>query len=146
MGTGEDVRQVLDEELLAEVLAEHADALNRGEDRDEELLARYPHARGVLVGLFGLVRRLREALIPIKPSERFVTDLKAELEQHQARVQMSRTHWRRWRERALQVASILGLIVSAFALMALIIRGMVSLVTLIVNMLSRRRRGAATPA
>ncbi len=140
------MEHILDEELLAEVLAEHADALNRGEDRDEELLARYPQARSMLLGLFRLVYRLRAALTPIKPSRQFVADLKAELRQHQARVQTSRLRWRQWREKALQVASILGLIVSAFALLALIIRGIVSLITLVANMLGRRRRGAATPA
>jgi len=136
----------LDEKLLADVLAEHADALNRGEDRDDELLARYPHARGVLVGLFAMVRRVQQALTPIRPSERFVADLKRELTQHQVRVQLSRSRWQQRRDKALQVASVLGLVVSAFALLALIVRGIVSLIILLVNVLGRRRHGAATPA
>lgn len=137
---------ILDEELLAEVLSEHADALNRVEDRDEELLAHYPKARSALVGLFRLVRRLQQALTPIRPSERFVSDLKAELKQRRKQLNAVRTRWQKRRDKALQVAGVLGLIVSAFALLALIIRGIVSLVTLISNMLSRRRRRAITPA
>lgn len=130
----------LDEELLAEVLAEHADNLNWSEDGDDELLARYPQARSLLASLFSLARRIRDVLVPLVPSERFVVDLRRRLEKKQ----LSRARWLRYRSRMLQIAGILGLIVSVFALLALIVRGIVSLVVLIVHALSRRR--AATPA
>jgi hypothetical protein len=69
----------LTQEALQDVLAEHLDALIRGEDPTDDLLASYPSARDLLRGLMNLAQRIQAVLVPVQPDAAFVRDLKCEL-------------------------------------------------------------------
>lgn len=110
----------MDEKLLEEILAEHADALNRGEDETEALLARYPEARGRLESLLGLTQRLRSALVPVEPPASFIRELGESLSQ--AAVHSGRAVARRTRQTVLIIAAVVGYLFSMVGLVVLLIR------------------------
>jgi len=105
----------LDEKLLAEILAEHADALNRGEDDTEALLARYPEARGGLEGLLGLTSRLRTALVPVEPPASFIRELGESLSQ--AAINSGRAVAHHTRQTVLIIMAVLGPVIGLIALL-----------------------------
>ncbi len=66
--------------LLLDILAEHADALNRGDDLSPGLLARYPEAAAELEPLLLLARAVKSVLVPVKPTDAFLARLQDDLE------------------------------------------------------------------
>ena len=64
---------------MDDLLMEHADALARGEDWTERLLAGNPAHQAQLQPLLSLARLLRNALVPVDPPADFVAALAAEL-------------------------------------------------------------------
>ncbi|MBC8449177.1 MAG: hypothetical protein H8D78_15635 [Chloroflexi bacterium] len=69
----------MDERMLAEVLAAHADQLVRGEAREAEYLALFPDYRKELALLLELARRVKDTLALVQPSEAFRRRLHQEL-------------------------------------------------------------------
>lgn len=112
----------IDERLLAEILAEHADALSRGEDETEAILARYPaEERTRLESLLKLSRMLRSSLVPVEPSATFLRDLGESLSQ--AALARGRDLARRTQQTILiAVAAIVGSLLSLIGLIALLTR------------------------
>jgi len=112
----------MDERLLAEILAEHADALSRGEDDTEAILARYPvEERARLESLLRLSRMLRASLVPVEPSAAFLRDLGESLSQ--VALARGRDLARRTQQTILiAVAAIVGSLLSLIWLIALLTR------------------------
>jgi hypothetical protein len=110
-----------DERLWAEVLAAHADALSRGEDDTEELLARYPaEERKRLESLLGMTNLLKSALVPVEPSASFMRELGETLSQRA--INRGRSIARQTRQTMLLVMAALGWAVSMVGLIAFIMR------------------------
>ncbi len=83
---------------MANALNAHADALNRGEDLGNELLARYPNAAGELAELFQLAEQLRATLVPVAVPA-FKERLRHELETFspaEVVIGRSRSRQKRW--------------------------------------------------
>lgn len=111
----------MNERLLAEILAAHADALSRGEDDAEELLARYPaEERKRLESLLGMARLLRSALVPVEPSASFIRELGETLSQRA--LDRGRSIARRTQQTMLLVMAALGWAISMVGLIAFIMR------------------------
>lgn len=64
---------------IVEILAAHADALNRGDDNEASLLAGYPHYADEMRPLFYLARLLKGILVPVHPPAGFVSRLQHQL-------------------------------------------------------------------
>ncbi len=124
--------------VLEEVLDRHAEALIVGQDRSEELLREYGETYPALAHLLPLAGRLEEALKPVEPSEQFVRRLKVRLmEEHAGQW---RAAWAPQPDRLLRVSRILGVIVSALAIIALLVRIASSIFMLVMILTERRRR------
>ncbi len=124
--------------VLEEVLDRHAEALIVGQDRSEELLREYGETYPTLAHLLPLAGRLGAALKPVEPSEQFVRRLKVRLmEEHAGQW---RAAWEPQPDRLLRVSRILGVIVSALAIIALLVRIASSIFMLVMILTERRRR------
>lgn len=123
--------------VLEEVLDRHAEALVAGEDQSEEILREYGAAYPALAELLPLAGRLEGALKPVEPSEQFVARLKARLiEEHVRQVRA----WAPQPDRLLRVSRILGVIISALTILALLVRIASSIFMLVMILTERRRR------
>jgi hypothetical protein len=61
----------MQKEDLLDVLADHADALNRGHDSASHWLARYPVHEAELRILFHLASEIKKALVPVDVPDQF---------------------------------------------------------------------------
>jgi hypothetical protein len=128
---------------LTELLNEHADTLTSGAEDDRDLLAQHPEESDVLGELMALSHRLYDTLVPVEPSSRFVSDLKATItDETNAQDKMVR-RWRTRRIRLAQRSSVLGTIISVLAVISLVTRFVASIVMIIALLVSRRRHPAA---
>jgi hypothetical protein len=66
-------------DIIANILAAHADALNRGENPTDHYLERYAAQANELASLFRLAEAIREAMPPAKPSDLFRESLSRRL-------------------------------------------------------------------
>lgn len=66
-------------DTIANILAAHADALNRGENATDEYLSRYPAQARDLASLFRLAEAIRETMPPVTPSDLFRESLSRHL-------------------------------------------------------------------
>ncbi len=64
---------------LAEVLMAYADELNRGTGQREGHVNQFPDRRADLEALLRLTERIKKALVPVRPSPTFVTNLARQL-------------------------------------------------------------------
>jgi len=69
----------MNEKMLTEILAAHADHLVQGEARETEYLALFPAYKEELKPLLELARQLKEALVLERPAEAFRRRLHQEL-------------------------------------------------------------------
>jgi len=70
----------MESKALLELLAAHADALNRDETVDTaDWLADYPSEAGHIVSLLQLARVIKQALAPVHPSALFKNELRQRL-------------------------------------------------------------------
>ena len=65
--------------MVAEVLAAHADHLMGNQVNSEEYLSLFPAYRAELAPLLRLAERVKAALVPVTPSPTFEAELKQEL-------------------------------------------------------------------
>ena len=136
---------ILDERELGQILLSHADALVLGEDNTDMVLSKYPAMSGWLEGLLMMARDIRDVLVAVEPSERFVLDLRARLaDVGQPRRRVGAT-WQQRRQRATQVATVLGTVVSILAVLALATRLIGALVIVILFLANRRKRIVSAP-
>jgi hypothetical protein len=56
----------MNEMELAEILTEHADKLNRGEDISAQYMAQHPEDPAELNPLFGLAKSVKTVLVPVR--------------------------------------------------------------------------------
>lgn len=112
----------MNERMLTEILAAHADHLVQGEAREAEYLALFPAYQEELKPLLELARQVKEALALVRPAEAFRKGL------HQELVAAARrrlavppvVEWPRWRRpwvigiaalgSVLSLASVVGVI------------------------------------
>lgn|SRR5574341_738171 len=130
-------RRKSQEKVIAEALDRHADALFSG-GTGRRARRQFQSDPSVDV-LFALAEELTDVLTPVKPSARFVRQLKGHLAEAQADRLATRGHRARLRPNAL------GMLISIFAASALAARiaaSLVMLIALLIN-LNRRRRSAA---
>ena len=120
---------------IEEALLTHADSLVSDGNNSDELLARYPQFGQVLEGLFGLAKRVRNALTPVDPADTFVAELRTKLAKMRDNQSMHADRRREIRKMVWQIAGVAGLMLSGVAMLALGVR-------LIIGLLSRR---ATTP-
>ncbi len=66
-------------DMIANILAAHADALNRDEYATDDFLSRYPAQANDLASLFRLAEAIRETMPPVKPSDLFRVSLSRQL-------------------------------------------------------------------
>jgi len=72
----------MNNKVLLELLAAHADALNKDETVDTaDWLAGYPAEAGHIVSLLQLARAIKQALAPVPPSALFKNELRQRLAQ-----------------------------------------------------------------
>jgi hypothetical protein len=128
---------------IADLLSQHAEALQAGGDPGDELLAANPERRGALAGLFALAGRVRAALAPVEPPPDFVADLKRQLVANADRARAVTRRERTEQRRALVVAAGAGGAVYALGLVALALRAGLSLAALLAALI--RRRGGGPP-
>ena len=69
----------MNEQVVAEVLAAHADQLVQGDAREEEYLALFPEYQTELAPLLKLARQAKGTLALVQPSEAFRNRLRQEL-------------------------------------------------------------------
>ena len=67
------------DKVLTEVLAAHADDLNRGKADRKVYLKQAPDQREELEALLRLTERIKRALVPVQPSPTFVKNLVRQL-------------------------------------------------------------------
>jgi hypothetical protein len=121
----------MNEQLMSEVLAAHADELLKGEAREAEYLARFPQYRGELEPLLLLARKTKEALSSVRPSEAFRNRLHQELviaaqEELDAPASTERPLWRRpWVIGAATLGSVIS-VASAVGVIAYLKRAKAS--------------------
>lgn len=75
---------------FAEILAEHADNLNRGEDISARYIAQQPEDPAELKSLFGLAKSVRAALVPVRATA-FRSSLRQRLDRSSQRGRSLRT-------------------------------------------------------
>jgi hypothetical protein len=61
----------MDDRLVSEILAAHADGLNAGQDRSQDYLAMFPVYAEELASLFRLASLAKRVLVPVEPSVSF---------------------------------------------------------------------------
>ncbi|MDH7484806.1 MAG: hypothetical protein QHJ81_00860 [Anaerolineae bacterium] len=61
----------MDERMLTEILAAHADQLAQGKTRQAEYLALFPGSREELAPLLELAERLKDTLASVQPTQAF---------------------------------------------------------------------------
>jgi hypothetical protein len=128
---------------LTELLDQHAETLTTGAENEDDLLAEHPEDSDVLAELMTLSRRLYDTLVPVEPSSRFVSELKATIADETNAQDRIVKRWRTRRIRLAQRASVLGTIVSVLAVIALVTRFVASIVMIVALLVSRRRHPAA---
>jgi hypothetical protein len=128
---------------LTELLDQHAEILTTGAENEDDLLAEHPEDSDVLAELMTLSRRLYDTLVPVEPSSRFVSELKATIADETNAQDRIVKRWRTRRIRLAQQASVLGTIVSVLAVIALVTRFVASIVMIVALLVSRRRHPAA---
>jgi len=69
----------MNEQVVAEVLAAHADQLVQGDAREEEYLALFPAYQAEIAPLLKLARQTKGTLALVQPSEAFRDRLRQEL-------------------------------------------------------------------
>jgi hypothetical protein len=104
----------MNEQMMAEVLAAHADQLLRGEAREAEYLALFPEYRKELEPLLALARQTKETLASVRPSEAFRKRLRQELltAAKQETEASASTERPRWRQPWVIGAAALGSVIS----------------------------------
>jgi hypothetical protein len=128
---------------MTDLLDQHAEILTSGVEDEQELLAEHPEDSDVLAELMALSRRLYDTLVPVEPSSRFVSELKATIADETNAQDRIVKRWRTRRIRFAQQASVLGTIVSVLAVIALVTRFVASIVMIVALLVSRRRHPAA---
>lgn len=104
----------MNEQMMAEVLASHADRLLQGEAREAEYLALFPEYREELEPLLALARQTKEVLASVRPSEAFRNRLRQELltsakEESGAPASTERPRWRQpWVIGAAALGSVIS--------------------------------------
>lgn len=69
----------MEDKILTEILAAHADCLNEGICRKEDYLAMFPDYRAQLAPLLEVAEAVKGALLPVRLDNAFRENLKAEL-------------------------------------------------------------------
>lgn len=131
-------------ELLTEILASHADALIASQDFvDDELLAAHAESEPLLGDLLSIARRLYQALVPVKPSSRFVTDLEKKLTRAHRRQQRAVWGYLTRLNVPDRRIRVWGIVVSVFAVISFLTRLIGSIVMLVVFLTGRRGRSVS---
>ncbi len=136
----------LTNDQLEALLEEHAESLLVGEDRTDVLVAQHGRTFPLLDGLLRLARRLYALLVPVEPSDEFVSALRVRLVEAHARQMKSADAWNSRRERVRKLSNTLGLAVSALALIAVAARVIGSIVMLVMVVVRGRRRRSPAAA
>ena len=99
------------EKVLIEILASHADQLIKGEAREGDYLALFPHRREELGPLLTVAEKVKRALVPVEPAPAFRRRLRKGL--------LAAAHQRLARQpadRGLALGSRRGILIGAAAL------------------------------
>jgi len=131
------------DEQVTEILDRHSAGLLDGDDRGENLVLESGEDFPALVGLVEVARRLRETLIPVRPDESFVADLRMRLMSMDEKEVQVVSVWSRLRTRLSRHSTVLGAAISILALLAMAVRLVGSLVMVIVLLSGNRRRRTA---
>ncbi|MBN1312421.1 MAG: hypothetical protein JXB30_13470 [Anaerolineae bacterium] len=125
---------------ITEAVMTHVDSLLGGKESVPQLLEQYPDESSSLEDLFRISDQLHQTLVPVKPREQFVSDLKAELQSSQAALLSESSEQRQLR--VTRATNTVGVLLSIVAVTALITR-LVGIVVVVVTFLSRRCRSTA---
>lgn len=69
----------MEDRILTEILAAHADCLNEGKSRKEDYLTMFPDHRAQLAPLLDMAEAVKDALPPVRLDGAFRESLKADL-------------------------------------------------------------------
>lgn len=131
-------------EMLADILARHADALIAGDDDPaDEILAAHGEGEPLLGDLLSLARRLYRLLAPERPSERFVSDLQKQLTRMHRRQQRAIWGWVSRFQIPDRRVRVWGIVVSVFAVISFLTRLIGTIVLLVTYFTGRRRRSVS---
>ena len=111
----------MEERILTEILAAHADCLNEGKGRKEDYLSMFPAYQAQLAPLLALAETVKSALRPLRPDEAFRQRLRAELLEAADRslesLASSEEGSASWfRDRKLLIGAVVGSALSVFGL------------------------------
>jgi hypothetical protein len=141
----ENNQEYLDEQLTM-LLDRHGEGLIRNGDRSEELAQEYGETFPALVGLMSIARRLRETLVPVRPDETFVAELRTRLLSMEEKDERAATVWSRLRSRLYRHSAAVGTVISVLAVVAMAMRVVGSIIMVIVLITDNRRRRRAMTA
>jgi len=69
----------MEEKVLAEILAAHADQLKKGQEKGSDYLAMFPEYQEKLKPLLETAEKVKEALVPVDPAPAFCQSLHDDL-------------------------------------------------------------------
>ncbi len=130
------------EARLEDILDQHANTLIEGGDSTEALVQEYGEVFPALDSLLRLAQRVHGILMPVEPSQEFVTDLRTKLITRQQGDQAVAVAWTVRRKRWERISRVLVPIVSIIAVLALAVRIAGSLILIVTFIIGRRRRAA----
>ena len=131
------------EEHLTDILNRHSEGLIWDADRSDDLLEEHAETFPALAGLMAIAQRLRETLVPVRPDEEFVAELRTRLQTMNEADNRTVTVWSRLRNRLSRHSAVLGTVISILAVLAMAIRVVGSLVMVVVLLTGNRRRRTA---
>jgi hypothetical protein len=107
--------------IIAEVLAAHADQLLNKETNSQDYVNLFPDHEGELTPLLQIAQRIRETLVPVAPSPEFEASLKRELltaAVKRAEAQKSRNHSPLLQRRGVLIGAAVGSAISVAGIIA----------------------------
>lgn len=138
-------QEYLDEQLTA-LLDRHGEGLIRNEDQSEDLAQEYGEVFPALVGLMSIAQRLRETLVPVRPDETFVAELRSRLLSIEEKDERAVTVWSRLRSRLSRHSAAVGTVVSVLAVVVMTVRVVGSIIMVVILIAGNRRRRRALTA
>ena len=139
-------RQHIDDNLhdkqLADLLDRHAEGLLTGDDPTDAMIAAHGEEFPALDGLLQVARTLRAKLVPVKPREDYVVDLREQLREMQQKDAEQVAFWVQLRQRVSGRSKVIGALVSIMA-MAVIAFRIVASVLMLFKLLANRRQGVS---
>jgi hypothetical protein len=109
------------ENIVAEVLAAHADQLVSGETGSEDYANLFPAHEGELTPLLQIAQRVKTTLVPVTPSPEFEAGLKRELlaaAMQRAEAKRSRRHVPLLQRREVLIGAAVGSAISVAGIVA----------------------------